>query len=119
MPSPLYENLPDTINKNQRNLPENFNDLVYCIGWHEHKKWAEVEISSDFKVYPCCTLHAEHQLEKTFFDDKLDAMDDDWNNLKKHPLKDIMKIWREYITPDKWKNEKNLPQCCGRLCRIK
>ena len=84
MSTPLYENLPDNINKNQRNLPENFNDLVYCIGWHEHKKWAEIEISSDFKVYPCCTLHAEHQLEKTFFDDKLDAMDDDWNNLKKH-----------------------------------
>ena len=71
MSSPLYENLPDNINKNKRNLPKNFNDLVYCIGWHEHEKWAEVEISSDFKVYPCCTLHAEHQLEKTFFDDKL------------------------------------------------
>ena len=117
MPSPLYENLPDNINKNKRNLPDKHSDLVWCVGWHENRKWDLIEISSDLKVYPCCTLHAEHQLEKTFFDEKLDAMEDGWNDLKKHSLKDILKIWREYITPEKWKNENTLPQCCGRLCR--
>ena len=71
MSSSLYENLPKKINNNQHNLPEEFEDLVYCIGWHEHKKWAEVEIASDFSVYPCCALHAEHQLNKRFLDKKI------------------------------------------------
>lgn len=119
MSSPLYENLPDNINTNKRNLPKNFKDLVYCIGWHQNEKWEEIEISSDFKVYPCCTLHAEHQLEKTFFDKTLDSMDKDWNNLKKNRLEDIIKIWRDHITPDKWKKEETIPNCCGKLCRIK
>ena len=119
MSSPLYENLPENINKNLRNLAKDHEDLVYCVSWHERQDWGEVEISSDFRVYPCCTLHAEHQLEKTFYDDKLDALEDDWNNLKKHRLKDIMKIWREYISPDKWKKEETLPQCCDKLCGIK
>ena len=89
--------------------------MVYCIGWHEHKKWYEIEISSDFKVYPCCTLHAEHQLEKTFFDDKLDAMDDDWNDLK-NPLKNIMKIWREYISLISGKMKKIFLNVVSKLC---
>ena len=119
LPSPLYENLPEKINKNKHNLPETFEDLVYCIGWHENNAWAEVEISSDFSVYPCCTLHAEHQLEKTFFDKKLDNLDKDWNNLKKHKLKDILKTWRKHIEPKFWKKKETLPECCGHLCKIK
>ena len=119
MSSSLYENLPKKINNNQHNLPEEFEDLVYCIGWHEHKKWAEVEIASDFSVYPCCALHAEHQLNKRFLDKKLDSFDKEWNNLKKHKLKDILKIWREHIKPEFWKKEKSLPECCKTLCKIK
>jgi hypothetical protein len=119
MSPPLYENLPEKINKNKHNLPENFKDLVYCIGWHQFKDWGEVEIASDFSVYPCCTLHAEHQLEKTFFDKKLDNLDKDWNNLKKHKLKDILKTWRNHIKPEFWKKEETLPECCGHLCKIR
>lgn len=119
MPSSLYGNLPDNINKNSRNLAKDHKDLVYCVGWHQNKEWAEIEISSDFRVYPCCTLHAEHQLEKTFYDDKLDSMDKNWNNLKKNKLEDIMKFWRKYISPEKWKKEDTLPECCSKLCKIK
>jgi len=119
MSSPLYENLPENINKNKHNLLETFEDLVYCIGWHENTAWAEVEIASDFSVYPCCTLHAKHQLEKTFCDKKLDNLDKDWNNLKKHKLKDILKTWRKHIKPEFWKKEETLPECCGYLCKIR
>ena len=110
LPSPLYENLPEKINKNKHNLPETFEDLVYCIGWHENNAWAEVEIAS---------LHAEHQLQKTFYDKKLDNLDKDWNNLKKHKLKDILKTWRKHIEPKFWKKKETLPECCGHLCKIK
>ncbi len=119
MSSSLYENLPEEINKNKNNLPDDFSDLVYCVAYHENSEWVEVEISSDFSVYPCCALHAEHQLEKSFFDKKLDNLDKDWNNLEKHKLEDILKIWREYIKPEFWKKEETLPECCGKLCRIK
>ena len=119
MSPPLYENLPDKINNNRHNLPEDFEDLVYCIAWHENNAWVEVEIASDFSVYPCCALHAEHQLEKSFFDKKLDNFDKDWNNLKNNKLEDILKIYHEYIKPEFWKKEETLPECCGTLCRIK
>ena len=88
MSTPLYKNLPKEINKTARNLSEDHEDLVYCIGWHENKEWKEVEVASDFSVYPCCSLHAEHQLNDTYFDKKLDSMDKDWNNLKHNKLKD-------------------------------
>ena len=119
MSAPLYENLPNKINTNRHNLPEDFEDLVYCIGWHQYNTWAEVEIASDFSVYPCCALHAEHQLNKTFLDETLDNLESDWNNLKKHSMKDIMKIWRKHIKPEFWQNVQTLPECCKTLCKIK
>ena len=119
MSTPLYENLPEKINNNKHNLREDFDDIVYCIGWHENNAWAEVEIASDFSVYPCCALHAQNQLNKSFLDKKLDNFDKDWNNLKKYELKDILKTWREHIKPEFWKKEETLPECCGKLCRIK
>ena len=35
MSSSLYENLPEEINKNKNNLPDDFSDLVYCVAYHE------------------------------------------------------------------------------------
>ena len=119
MSTPLYKNLPKEINKTARNLSEDHEDLVYCIGWHENKEWKEVEVASDFSVYPCCSLHAEHQLNDTYFDKKLDSMDKDWNNLKHNKLKDILEIWHRHIKPEYWKDEKTLPGCCNHICRIK
>ena len=58
-------------------------------------------------------------IEKTFYDDKLDSMDKNWNNLKKNKLEDIMKFWRKYISPEKWKKEDTLPECCSKLCKIR
>ena len=49
-------------------------DLVYCGAWHGNKKWKEVEIASDFSVYPCCLLNATHQLNDTYFDKKLEII---------------------------------------------
>ena len=119
MSSSLYDNLPDKINKNKSNLPDDFSDIVYCVAYHENHEWVEVEISSDFFVYPCCTLHGEHQLNKTFRDKHLDSLDKDWNNLYKHSLEDIKKTYFEHIKTEYWKKEETLPECCGNLCRIK
>ncbi len=119
MPAPLYGNLPEKINKTARNLSDTHEDLVYCIGWHDAKEWKEVEIASDFSVYPCCTLHANHQLQGTFFDETLDNMDNEWNNLKHNKLKDIMEIWRSHIKPEYWKSKDTLPKCCKQSCSIK
>ena len=54
--------------------------IVDCIAYNEDDTWNETEISVDFKVYPCCTLHAFHQLDKTFFDEYLDGLPEDWNS---------------------------------------
>ena len=90
--------------------------VVNCIAHNNDGSWNEIEISSDFKVYPCCTIHAYQQLDTTFFDEYLDSLPNDWNDLKKHSLVDILKIYREYIIPDKWNNIETTPQCCKRSC---
>ena len=90
--------------------------IVNCIAYNEDNTWNETEISVDLKVYPCCTIHAYHQLDKTFFDEYLDSLPDDWNSLKRHSLDDILKIYREYITPEKWEKLETTPQCCKRSC---
>ena len=74
------------------------------------------EISVDFKVYPCCTLHAFHQLDKTFFDEYLDGLPEDWNSLKNHSLDEILKRFKDYIKPEKWKRFETTPDCCKRAC---
>ena len=90
---------------------------VNCVVYDKKlKKWNETEISSDFKVYPCCTLHAFHQLDKTFHDDYLNSLEEGWNDLTKHSLDDIMKVYREYIDPIKWNELSTTPQCCKKVC---
>lgn len=90
--------------------------VVNCIAYNDNNTWNETEISSDFKVYPCCTIHAFHQLDKTFFDEYLDSLPLDWNDLKKHSLDDIMKVYRDYIKPKKWNKLETTPHCCKRSC---
>ena len=119
MSSSLYENLPDKINKNKSNLPDDFSDIVYCVAYHENHEWVEVEISSDFFVYPCCTLHGEHQLNKTFRDKHLDSLDKDWNNLYKHSLEDIKKSYFEHIKTEYWKKEETDLYSKSIICLIR
>lgn len=90
--------------------------VVDCVNYDE--KWNEVEISSDLKAYPCCTLHAFHFLNDTFHDDFLNGLPENWNSLKHHSLDDILKIYREYITPEKWEKLETTPQCCKKQCLI-
>ena len=105
------------INNNIYNLPKEFEDKVYCMSYHSEGYWTEVEISSDLFVYPCCTLHGIHQREKMFDDPYLDSLGENWNNLRNNNLKDILKIFYNYIIPEKWKKSETLPDCCRR-CRI-
>ncbi len=90
--------------------------IVDCIAYNEDDTWNETEISVDFKVYPCCTLHAFHQLDKTFFDEYLDGLPEDWNSLKNHSLDEILKRFKDYIKPEKWKRFETTPDCCKRAC---
>ena len=93
------------------------NQQIKC-GFYDYvnKSWNQYEIDLNLKIYPCCTIHAYHQLDKTFFDEYLDSLPDDWNSLKRHSLDDILKIYREYITPEKWEKLETTPQCCKRSC---
>ena len=46
--------------------------VVNCINYDDENEWRELEISSDLHVYPCCTLHALHFLDGTFYEESLD-----------------------------------------------
>ena len=89
---------------------------VNCINYDDENEWRELEISSDLHVYPCCTLHALHFLDGTFYDEYLDGLPKNWNSLKHHSMDEILKIYREHITPEKWKKLKTTPKCCQKWC---
>ena len=89
--------------------------VVNCIAY-KNNKWGEVEMSSDFKIYPCCTIHAHHQLDKTFNDEYLNSLPKDWKDLTKNSLDEILKIYRNYIKPEKWLDIETTPGCCKRAC---
>lgn len=93
------------------------NDVVYCIAWHDEEKWKEIEISADWFVYPCCVLQAADKAEDDLVDPELDALDNNWNNLKYNKLKDILNIWRTHVDPIKWKAEETCPECCKRCLK--
>ena len=96
--------------------------VVYCINHGTQgmivDDWKEIEISRDLHVYPCCTLHAFHFLDGTFYDEYLDGLPKNWNSLKHHTMEEIIKTFREYITPEKWQKLESTPQCCKKLCLL-
>ena len=92
------------------------NYCVKCI-FYEDKQWKETEISVDMKVYPCCVLHYFHFMDKTFYDEYLDNLPENWNSLEHNSMKNILEIYRNYITPEKWESEKTCPPCCLNSCR--
>ena len=119
---PIYNDIPESViagKSHRNNLDEDFSCAIYCIGYHDNDHWKETEISADFGVYPCCILHGKHQLEKKFDDKYLDNLDENWNKLTHNTLENILKIWHEYIKPEKWYNEDTMPECCGKKCRIR
>ena len=59
--------------------------------YDDENEWRELEISSDLHVYPCCTLHALHFLDGTFYDEYLDGLPKNWNSLKHHTMEEIIK----------------------------
>tara|TARA_B100000085_G_C18252257_1_gene394536 strand:- start:158 stop:460 length:303 start_codon:yes stop_codon:yes gene_type:complete len=90
--------------------------VVNCIAYNDDGSWNETEISSNFNVYLCCTLHAIHQLNNTFFDEHLDNLPEGWNDVTKHKLVDIMKIYKNHIKPEKWEKLETTPNCCKTQC---
>ena len=58
-------------------------------------------------------------LDGTFYDEYLDGLPKNWNSLKHHSMEEIIKTFREYITPEKWQTLKTTPQCCKKQCLLK
>ena len=49
-------------------------------------------------------------------DEYLNSLPKDWNDLTKYSLDEILKIYRNYIKPEKWSDIKTTPECCKRSC---
>ena len=90
--------------------------LVSCNSY-KNKKWYNTEIDSSCRVYPCCTLHARYNLEKSYFDEYLDSLPLGWNDATKHTIDFIMSIWRNHIQAKFWEKENTIPECCIK-CKV-
>lgn len=89
----------------------------YCFNYHDENKWNETEITIDFKVLPCCVYHSAAP-DGITNDPYLDNLPNDWNDLTKHSMEEIMnhKVFTKYLTDDNWQDENKCPPFCKELC---
>jgi hypothetical protein len=95
---------------------ESKNLLVNCFTRIDQNSWRDIDISLDFKVYPCCAYHGVHKMRKTFDDDRLDNLPEDWNSLKKHSIEEILEFWSMYLNDEYWSDINLCPKFCIKSC---
>ena len=89
--------------------------VVDCFSLKEGK-WTDIDISTEFDVYPCCAYHGEVYHTKNFEDSRLDGNKKGWNNLKNNSLKEILEKYSEVINEENWSSEDTCPTICLRFC---
>lgn len=96
-----------------------------CFNFHRKGSWDELEITTDFKVLPCCAYHSQarsplypYNKHDEIKDEYFDSLPPDWNDLSKHSLKKILshKVFTEYLTDKNWQDEKKCPPFCKWWC---
>lgn len=99
-----------------------------CFNFHRENKWQELEITSDFKVLPCCAYHSSdrsplypYKTNERIQDEYINSLSDDWNDLSKYSMEKILshKFFTEYLTDENWQDEKKCPPFCKWWCSKK
>tara|TARA_B100000424_G_scaffold178010_1_gene137591 strand:- start:997 stop:1503 length:507 start_codon:yes stop_codon:yes gene_type:complete len=91
------------------------NSVVDCFSIKDGK-WTDIDISTDFDVYPCCAYHGAVYERNNFEDERLNKLPKGWNNLKNNSLENILKKYSEVINHENWSDEKSCPGICMRFC---
>ena len=91
------------------------NSVVDCFSIKDDK-WTDIDISTDFDVYPCCAYHGAVYERNNFEDERLNKLPKGWNNLKNNSLENILKKYSEVINHENWSDEKSCPGICMRFC---
>lgn len=94
----------------------NKNLLVNCFTRNGEKTWRDLDVSIDFKVYPCCAYHGLHKISKTFGDHRLDNLPEGWNSLKEHSMDQILVFWSRYLNDEYWSDINLCPKFCIKSC---
>ena len=82
------------------------NSVVDCFSIKDGK-WTDIDISTDFDVYPCCAYHGAVYERNNFEDERLNKLSKGWNNLKNNSLENILKKYSEVINHENWSDEKS------------
>ncbi len=106
------EDITEKINNKQYSMDRTNVDCKFI-----HRK--QLFISSTKKMWPCCYLHDDDYREDSKLIEVQKKYNDDWNNLKKQTINDILSHeWYEKVLEDSWnvKHPLHLPRCyknCG------
>tara|TARA_Y100000361_G_scaffold77549_1_gene68651 strand:+ start:1096 stop:1614 length:519 start_codon:yes stop_codon:yes gene_type:complete len=91
------------------------NRVVDCFSL-EDDKWTDIDVSTEFDVYPCCAYHGAVYDRKDFEDSRLNNFPRGWNNLKNNSLETILEKYSEVINEENWSSEETCPGICLRFC---
>lgn len=90
---------------------------VKCASYsYERNEWAEYDIASSLKVYPCCGYHGYYELNPWDVDN-FAHLPSDWNDLKVHSMETIKETMHSVLNTDNF-NSGNCPARCKLICGI-
>jgi len=90
---------------------------VKCAAYdYKRMKWAEYDISTDFKLYPCCAYHGYYELNP-WDKDNFANFPKDWNDLKKHSMKEIQTRMHSILNRKNF-NKGTCPEICKKTCGV-
>lgn len=77
-------------------------------------------VDYDGTVWPCCHVLARQKVKKSngTRSKYIDSLPKDWNNLKKHKLKDILKheAYTKHFNEAHWNDENKADPICKKIC---
>ena len=90
---------------------------VQCASYnYEKNEWAELDVSANFKVYPCCGYHGYYETHE-WDDDRFKLLAPDWNDLRKNNIETIKKTMFAILNVENF-DSGNCPRMCRATCGI-
>ena len=90
---------------------------VKCSNYdYKRLKWAEYDVSTDLKVYPCCAYHGYYAMNPWDKDNFAD-FPADWNDLTKHSMKTIQLRMHSVLNRKNFKRG-TCPEMCKKVCGV-
>jgi hypothetical protein len=90
---------------------------VRCSAFnYDTNEWAELDVSVDLKLYPCCAYQGYYELNK-WDDPRFLILPQNWNDLRVHDMEEIKKNMFSILNLENF-NSGKAPDKCKEFCGV-